>query len=147
MPDQSIMLAKAIAIAAKAFENKVDKGGQPYILHCLYVMNGVGFDNLYTAQAAVLHDLFEDCLEWDAQRLKDEGFDFRVIHMVMMLTKLEGQDYMDYIRSLKGTPELVKIKRKDLEHNTLITRLKGLTAKDHERMEKYHTAYVYLSKI
>ena len=34
-------LGLAIAIAAEAFKDKVDKGGQPYILHCLRVMGNL----------------------------------------------------------------------------------------------------------
>lgn len=51
------MLGKAISIAAKAFENKTDKGGKPYILHCIHVMNGVRHLGQDAMVAAVLHDL------------------------------------------------------------------------------------------
>ena len=51
----------------------------------------------------------------------------------------------------EGTREKVKIlfsviKRKDLEHNSDITRLKGIRPKDLERMEKYHKAFLYLGE-
>ena len=36
------------------------------------------------------------------------------------------------------------IKLTDLEHNSKITRLKGLRKKDFDRLEKYHRAYTYL---
>jgi len=39
------------------------------------------------------------------------------------------------------------VKQADLEHNTQISRLKGLTKSDFARIEKYHKAYTYLSKI
>ena len=39
------MLDRAIKIAAEAFEGCFDKGGKPYILHCLHVMNEVGPDD------------------------------------------------------------------------------------------------------
>lgn len=32
-------LGRAISIAAQGFQNITDKGGQPYILHCIRVMN------------------------------------------------------------------------------------------------------------
>ena len=35
-------LAKAIAITSDAFKGDLDKGGVPYIMHCLHVMNIVG---------------------------------------------------------------------------------------------------------
>lgn len=37
-------LALAIAITSEAFKNTLDKGGQPYILHCLRVMNNTNGD-------------------------------------------------------------------------------------------------------
>ena len=50
------MLDKAIAIAAKEFEGKHDKGGNPYILHCLHVMHKVGPDDHELMIIAVHHD-------------------------------------------------------------------------------------------
>ena len=38
-----------------------------------------------------------------------------------------------------------KVKKKDLEHNSTITRLKGLRKADFDRLEKYSRSYVYLS--
>lgn len=35
------MLSLAISITASAFVDKVDKGVEPYIMHCLRVMNGI----------------------------------------------------------------------------------------------------------
>lgn len=54
------LLAKAIKIAAEAFEDKTDKGGNPYILHCLYVMNKVAYLGEEAMIVGVLHDLLED---------------------------------------------------------------------------------------
>lgn len=47
------MLDKAIRIAAQAFEGKFDKGGQPYILHCLQVMYDTKTDDVDVKCAAV----------------------------------------------------------------------------------------------
>lgn len=52
---------------------------------------------------------------------------------------------MDYIKALVVNAVTAKVKKRDLEHNSNITRLKGLRKKDFDRIEKYHTAYVYLS--
>jgi (p)ppGpp synthase/HD superfamily hydrolase len=41
----AILLARAISLAAKCFEGKLDKGGKPYILHCLHVMNAMPHDD------------------------------------------------------------------------------------------------------
>lgn len=39
----------------------------------------------------------------------------------------------------------IRIKRKDLEHNSHITRLKGIKTKDTDRMKKYHRAFMLLT--
>ena len=54
------LLAKAIALASEKFLHKTDRGGQPYILHCLEVMNGVKEYGPEVMAIAVLHDIIED---------------------------------------------------------------------------------------
>ncbi len=79
-------LGRAIEIAATAHTNQTDRGGSPYILHPLWVMNNV--------------------------------------------------------RQMISHNELARaVKLKDLEHNSRITRIKGLRKKDFDRLEKYHKAY------
>lgn len=142
------MLGKAIAIAAKAFEVKTDRGGKPYILHCLWVMNATGGDDEDVLCAAVLHDLVEDCPEWTIKRLLDEGFSQRTVDIINILTHRKAdQSYDDYIKGIALDTDCTRIKKKDLEHNSSITRLKGLGKKDFDRAEKYHRAYTYLSRI
>lgn len=138
-------LSKAISIAAKAFENTLDKGGTPYILHCLHVMNGVRHLGEMAMIAGVLHDLAEDCEDWTFERLSSEGFSQEVIVILQLLTHREGTPYMDYIKALAVHPLAKAIKKADIEHNTQITRLKGIRKKDLDRMEKYHIAYLYLN--
>ena len=139
------MLGKAISIAAKAFENKTDKGGQPYILHCIWVMNAVRHLGETAMICAVLHDLVEDCEEWNFERLAEEGFSQEVIVILQLLTHRKETEYMEYIKALSVHPIAKEIKKRDLEHNSKITRMKGLRKKDFDRLEKYHTAYTYLN--
>jgi (p)ppGpp synthase/HD superfamily hydrolase len=135
-------LAKAIALTAKLFENKLDKGGQPYILHCLYVGEVDGDECVKCA--AVMHDVIEDTA-YTIEMLRCLGFSEKTLKILDLLTHEDGVDYMDYIKKLSTNQDAIKIKKRDLEHNSNITRLKGLRKKDFERLEKYHTAYVYLS--
>jgi (p)ppGpp synthase/HD superfamily hydrolase len=139
------MLSKAIRIAAEAFEDKVDKGGQPYILHCLYVMNQMPEDDEELRCIAVMHDLVEDT-SWTTGLLFYEGFSERVIRGVYTLTHESWETYDDYIKRISANKDAVKVKLADLRHNSDITRIKGLTKKDFDRMEKYHRAYTYLSR-
>jgi (p)ppGpp synthase/HD superfamily hydrolase len=139
-------LGIAIAIAAKGFENKTDKAGEPYILHCLRVMNGVDQNDKELMAMAVLHDVVEDgvCTIND---LISHGFSQRVLIGVITLTHNKDVSYDDYIKHISACPDAVKVKLADLKDNSNITRLKGLTKKDFDRMEKYHRSYTYLSKI
>lgn len=138
-------LAIAISLAAQVFETKTDKAGQPYILHCLRVMNAVAGDD-ELMQVAVLHDVIEDTNTTLAD-LRRLGFSDRVIETVSRLTHTSDTDYDQYIKWISFSRDATKVKLADLKDNSDITRLKGLTKKDFDRMEKYHKSYVYLSSI
>ena len=92
-------LSVAISIASQAFENKFDKGGHPYILHCLQVMNSVSHLGEQVMIPAVLHDLVEDVEEWTFDRLRLAGFTQEVLTILELVTHRSGTDYMDYIRA------------------------------------------------
>lgn len=142
------MLGKAISIASKAFENKTDRGGKPYILHCLYVMHKVKHLGEVAMCAAVLHDVIEDCSDrgYTGIYLEKEGISREVIDLVLLLTHRSGGTYMDYIKALSVNPIAKAIKMADLEHNSKLTRIKDVRKKDFERMEKYILAFKYLSE-
>ena len=144
------MLAKAIKIAADAFEITTDRAKQPYILHCLRVMNTVKDEPEWVQCVAVLHDIVEDCSNeafgnWDLKRLQRVGFGHNVINVVDLLTREDGVDYMEYIYEVSKNREATLIKLADLKDNMDSTRLDKLSEKDIERMVKYHTAYRYLA--
>ncbi len=136
-------LALAIAITAEAFKDKLDKGGNPYFLHCYWVMNEVEGDEDVKC-AAIMHDLVEDT-DYTFARLTELGFSDTTIGILHLLTHKKETPYDEYIRSIAVCPKATRIKLKDLEHNSNITRLKGLRKKDLDRLEKYHRSYVYLS--
>lgn len=136
-------LALAISITAKAFEEKLDKAGQPYILHCLRVMNATKGDE-DTKCASVMHDLVEDT-DYTFEQLTKLGFSDRTIGLLHLVTHQKDTDYMEYIKAIAVSDEATEIKLADLRDNSDITRLKGLGKKDLDRIEKYHRAYLYLS--
>ena len=140
------MLDKAIAIASQAFMGKYDKGGEPYILHCLHVMRRVKRLGKEAMIAAVLHDLIEDT-DWTAEQLIEEGFDPQTVALIVLLTHQDGEEYMDYIMRISVSPIARTIKMADLRHNSDIHRMKGLREKDFKRLEKYHKAYAYLKEV
>lgn len=150
MAKQMNMLALAISIAAKAFEGKLDKGGKPYILHCLRVMYGVDQTDEDKMIGAVLHDIVEDTNEkseinYTFALLSEMGFSERVIRILHLVTHNEETPYADYIKAISVDKDATEIKLSDLEDNSNISRLKSVRKKDFDRLEKYHHAYLYLS--
>jgi len=139
-------LGKAISITASAFRDVTDKGGNPYILHCLHVMNKMKYeDDEELMIVAVLHDLVEDT-EWTFHALTNHGFSKRVTDLLRLLTHDKSIPYMDYIGKLAINPDARKIKIQDLRHNSDLFRIKGIRDKDTERLKKYHKAYLYLKE-
>ena len=141
------MLSKAISIVTQAFEGKKDKGGKPYILHCLRVMNDVDQTDEELMCIAVAHDLLEDCPQWNAHLLLSAGFSNRVVWTIETLTHNKEIPYDDYIKAIALNKDARIVKLADLKDNSNITRLKGLSKKDFDRMEKYHRSFTYLSKV
>jgi len=136
-------LGRAIEIAVSAHAGQTDKGGKPYILHPMWVMNKVRHLGEAYMIAAILHDVPEDT-EWTIDMLIEEGFSIEVITALMYLTHSEEDSYEDYIKNLSRSKIAKAVKLRDLEHNSKITRLKGLRKKDFDRLAKYHKAYTYL---
>lgn len=141
------MLAKAIQIAAEVHLKQTDKGGKPYILHPLWVMDRVRHLGEDYMIVAVLHDVVEDS-ENPTQtysNLVKEGFNQDVMYALSLLSHTDKeQSYDDYIKAISTDKIAKAVKLRDLEHNSKITRLKGLRKKDFDRLEKYHKAYTYL---
>ncbi len=137
-------LDKAIRIAAQVHEGQLDRYGAPYISHPLRVMARMNTDD--EKMAAVLHDVIEDsaCTLDD---LRKEGFSAVVLQAVDHLTRREGEDYLTYIERLKPNPIARKVKLADLEDNMDLRRLPTLSAKDVERLARYHQVWVMLKQM
>ena len=141
-------LAQAIALAAEKFESGVDKSGEPYILHCIQVMENVRkWEDVELQIAAVLHDIVEDTNVslYDLEHLY--GFSKRVCKIVGNVTfpKCTTEEYLARVLNVVCLDQYsIKVKMADLEHNSLILRMKGITEKDMARLKKYHKAYYIL---
>ncbi len=137
-------LDKAIALAAEKFIGKYDKSGEPYILHCLQVMNNVKkWNDIELQIAAVLHDIVEDT-DITFEDLEELGYSPRVIKIIKHVTREDEISYDDEIARICNDKDSIRVKMADLEHNSSILRLKGITQKDLERIQKYHRAYFIL---
>ena len=137
-------LGKAIHIAVEAHRHQTDKGGMPYILHPLHLMNQCMFD-LELAMIAVMHDVVEDSKITFGQ-LRGMGFTDRVVDALELLTHQDSETYEEYIDKICTNYDAIRVKRKDIEHNSDVTRLKGVRPKDLERIEKYHRAFLKLGE-
>lgn len=138
-------LSNAIALAAKAHEGVFDKGGAPYIMHPITVMNRLleKTTDEYTLMVAVLHDVIEDTFV-TMDMLRESNYPEAVIYDLELMTKRKGETYDDYIRRIGTSYRATLVKLEDIGHNSDIRRLKGITEKDQERMAKYHRSYLYL---
>lgn len=141
------MLGKAISIASSAHEGEEDRGGKPYILHPLWVMDRVRHLGEDSMIVGVLHDVVEDT-DWTLDKLIKEGFNQNVIHALSLLTHDKSEvPYEKYIEGISKCEIALEVKLRDLEHNSKITRLKGIRDKDFERIKRYHKSYRYLNSI
>jgi (p)ppGpp synthase/HD superfamily hydrolase len=107
---------RAIAMACAAHRERLDKVGQPYILHPLRVMLDVP-DHLRIP--AVLHDVLEDS-NIKLSTLKAMGLTVNDEAILVALTKLPfpQEKYFDYIRRVKQNPGAVIIKVADIKDNS-----------------------------
>ena len=130
-------LEKAISIALEAHEGFLDKSSAPYILHPLRIM--LQMDTQEEMIVAVLHDVIEDS-DYSIAMLKEIGFSDEVIEALESVTRKAEEPYEEYILRA-GSNELGrKVKRADLMDNLTISRIKKLTNRDLERIQKYHQA-------
>lgn len=137
-------LDEAIALAATKFVGVYDKSGEPYIKHCLEVMNNLKkYNDVELEIAGVLHDIVEDT-DITIDKLSELGYSPRVIKIVGNVTREDGISYEKEIERICNDQDSIKVKSADLEHNSSILRLKGIAEKDLTRIQKYHKAYFIL---
>lgn len=134
-------------------EHITDKGGVPYIYHLKIVQEiasdlairtfGVRDQEILhnIIVIALLHDLLEDCPEWNEARLLDAIGLKEVVEAVVLLTKTPEQPYEAYIERISEHQLATIVKIADLSHNLNTSRLPELTEKDILRLKKYHQSY------
>lgn len=135
------LLSKAIHLATNAHAGQFDKGGKPYILHCLQVMENLNTDDEELQCIALCHDVIEDT-KTTYKDLEEVGFTQRIIDGIRAMTKLPGQTHDEYKEQIFASKDAMLVKMADLQHNSDIRRLKGVTDKDIERMAKYHRFFL-----
>lgn len=126
-PKAASVIEKAIGFALERHAGQVDKGGQPYIFHCLSVMMRVRREggSEQCQVAAVLHDVLEDT-STTTQELRSL-FGASVAELVRTVTRRKAsrrgltgwpdESYPEYIRRLSDNEEARLIKVADIVDN------------------------------
>ena len=142
-----------LKLAAKAHQGQTDKGGEPYIGHCLHVAHdayetarvegwSVGFA-LRCYRVGLLHDVLEDC-EWATVEMVEEAISGIDAQAVVRLTKKPGQDRQEYIEAISRNQMTSIVKRCDLAHNMDLSRIPDITKRDEARCARYLKEYRFL---
>ena len=126
---------KALEIVTSLFENDLDKGGMPYILHLMYVYKHVSTE--HEKVVALLHDVIED-KGVSKEDLLEVGFSQEIVNDVEVLTRVKPIEYNDYIENIikNGSVEALHVKLADLENNMDISRILNPQVKDLDRVKK-----------
>lgn len=129
------LIFKALEIVTTLFENDVDKGGLPYMLHLVYVYKHVNTEE--EKVIALLHDVVED-KEVSGDDLLEIGFPKKIVDDVLVLTRIKPTSYDEYIENIlkNATKDALNVKAADLENNIDLRRIKNPTIKDYQRVEK-----------
>lgn len=134
----SLDIELAISIALEAHKGQKDKGGNPYILHPLAVMNRL--ETIEEKIVAVLHDVVEDFTDVTLSQLRGYGFTEEIVEAVSLLTKSEEDSYEEFIEKTLENRISRSVKIADIKENMKIERIKQPTENDYKRLEKYRSA-------
>lgn len=137
------LLNRMLLIAVNAHAGQFDKGGKPYVLHPLAVMNYLHTDDEELQCIALGHDVVEDTNVTYIE-LEKAGMTPRIIAALKLLTKQRGQTHDEYMAGIFTNKDAMLVKLADLRHNSDIRRLKGVTEKDIKRVQKYHEMYMMI---
>lgn len=138
------LLSDMLILATTKHDGQFDAAGQPYILHPLKVMHYLKTDDEQLQCIALGHDLLEDTDVTFDYLL--QHFSIRIAQGIQALTKKEDMSQEDYEDQVLRNQDAIAVKLCDLRHNTDIRRLKGITPKDAERLNKYCRFYTKLQQ-
>ena len=118
---------EALAIAMVAHDGMVDKAGAPYIGHPVRVAAAV--DGNSDKVVAVLHDVLEDC----GMSIKHgvfAGLSMAERDALVAISKVDGEDYADYLKRVVANPIARRVKLADLADNMDLGRISNPEKKD-----------------
>ena len=141
------MLNQMLVLVTNKFDGIFDKGGQPYVLHCLKVMYYTKTDDEELQCISLGHDLIEDT-DVTAESLLAMGFTDRIVLGIVAMTKVKHNFSQEvYMMQLRGNKDAIRVKLADLRHNSDIRRLKDVGEKEIKRLAKYHNMYLELKSL
>lgn len=141
------MLNKMLVLVATKFDGVLDRGGQPYVLHCLKVMYLTKTEDEELQCIALGHDLIEDT-DVTAEALLNMGFTERVVLGIVAMSKpKENFSQEVYMMQLRNNKDAARVKLSDLRHNSDIRRLKDVGEKEMKRLAKYHKMFLELREL
>lgn len=110
-------------------------GNQPYFYHLMSVVESVakkwGWENKDILSVAVLHDILEDTDLTFEELVEEVGKD--IATYVKALSKVEGEEYMDYIERCREHHYTKEVKI----HDTLCNLTESIMADNKKRVKKY----------
>lgn len=139
------LLNKALVIMVNAHADQLDRGGKPYALHPLAVMQLLNTEDEELQCIALLHDVIEDS-SVTFEDLKSAGMTERIIDAVRLLTKMPGETKDEYKAGVFSNVDAMRVKAADLTHNSDIRRLKGIREKDIQRTVEYQRFYLEIQQ-
>jgi len=146
--DLKMQLSRAIALAAKEHVGQYDKGGAPYILHPIRVMQAVAPD-VRAMTVAILHDVIEDCGVTDSELL-GKGFDLAIVDAVVLLSRPpagapDRPTYREFVQAIADADGIAgdlarKVKTADLRDNLSVDRMAALSPQERGIAKRYKKA-------
>lgn len=143
----------------KAFKDKVDKGGNPYIGHLLRVFSSIDEEknqkcsdpdstlSIFYEKAcvvALLHDVVEDT-GITLDDLREKEFDGEILVAIDAITRRKDEHkYFDFIQRVAKNDIARIVKIHDLEDNMDIRRLNTFGEYEQRRLRKYFYCWKYL---
>lgn len=128
--EELVVLEKLIE---KYFGDKVDKGGNPYVIHCRSVGYGAQFvastmlllsdeEVKICREVGYLHDILEDT-DCPEEELISLGISPKSIEIIKLLTHQKNEPYDEYLDKILQNGLACIVKYADMSHNMQFERL------------------------
>lgn len=120
MKNDDLLVLKALQLAIKYHDGQIDKAGMPYIEHCIRVGVRAGVkgrdeeETRLLTTIGFLHDILEDT-DMTYNQLMDQIKNEEVLKATVLLTRIKGQTYYDYIDTITENRFATLVKLADIE--------------------------------